>query len=116
MSDPEVLTLDQELEVILTRYQDREEMANACKLVARHGIEPLFERWRAKYPKVPARLEDHLKAQSEFSVMVSLHTTLEKFGQQAPARQEGETLLTRALREAEEEMGGLTEEIGVDVE
>jgi len=109
VSEQSALGLDERLEQILSAHHDRQAMASACRLVADRALDPLFEAWKRNYPKVPPDLSAHLKAQSEFSAIMALHTALTKMAAETPVLREGETPLDRVLREAEEQMGQMEE-------
>jgi len=93
---------------ILRGLESQEEVAEACRLVLSAGLEPLLEAWRRNYPKVPPRLEDHLKAQSEFTAIMSLAKVLRELAADRPSVQ-GD-IFEQALGQAEEEMGALVDE------
>jgi len=108
VSQQEAFNLPDRLESILRGYSERQDMASACRLVLREGLEPLLEAWRRSYPKVPPDLRAHLKAHSEFVAITSLASVLNKLASEAPEQGEDQSLLQQALAQAESELGELT--------
>ena len=112
MSQQEAFNLQDRFEAILRGYAEQKDMAAACRLVVKEGLEPLLEAWRRAYGKVPPDLSHHLKAQSEFVAITSLALVLNKLAAEAPERGEGQSLVEEALAQAEEEVGELQGDVG----
>lgn len=108
----ESFNVQDRFEAILRGYSEQKDMAAACRLVVKEGLEPLLEAWRRGYGKVPPDLSHHLKAQSEFCAIMSLAVVLNKLAAEAPERGEGQSLLQEALAQAEAEAGELQGEQG----
>jgi len=112
VSQQQDFNLQDRFEAILRGYTEQQQMAAACRLVVKEGLEPLLEAWRRAYGKVPPDLSHHLKAQSEFVAITSLALVLNKLAAEAPERGEGQSLVEEALAQAEAEVGELRGEQG----
>jgi len=104
-----------EFEARLREAAEGVEIAAACRLVARVAVQPLLDTWRRHYPRVPAKLEDHLKAQSEFVAIMALAEVLGRLAAEAPEGVGGQGIVEQLLAQAEQELARAQEQ-GPDLE